>query len=69
MAREGRGSVYQMRNKFFIYVPLIVSSDSMFSFRKGDKVIVKILGPNELTIKKLEQTSTRLTQKKEKSQT
>ena len=52
MTTEGQGSVYQARNKIYIYVPLLVSSDSMFPFKKGEKVLVKILNSTEIAIRK-----------------
>lgn len=44
MAKEGTGTVYAINKKTWIYIPLSVSDDSAFPFKKGDKVKIRIEG-------------------------
>jgi len=49
--KEGKSSVLKYGNKMFIYIPLLVSSDSAFPFKKGEKVNVKIVDDSLLVEK------------------
>jgi hypothetical protein len=40
--KEGVGSIQSYSNKTWVYVPLLVSADSAFPFKKGQKVRVSI---------------------------
>jgi hypothetical protein len=40
--KEAKSSILKYGNKVYIYVPFVVSSDSTFPFKKGQKVKVKI---------------------------
>lgn len=41
--KEGESKIIQRGKKVWVYVPLLVSSDSAFPFRKGDFVKIRIV--------------------------
>ena len=56
MVNEGRARLFRRRDgKYLIYLPLDLATDSMFPFKTGDSMFVKVSfkpGDDKLTIEK-----------------
>lgn len=56
MVNEGRGRLFRRKDgKYLIYLPLDLAEDSMFPFKGGDSVYVKVsfkIGDNKLIVEK-----------------
>jgi hypothetical protein len=50
--KEAQSSVLKYGNKVYVYIPLLISSDSAFPFEKGEKVNIKIVD-NGLKVEKI----------------
>ena len=51
--KEGKSKVIKRKNKVWIYIPILVSSDSAFPFKKGDMVKIRIVD-DKLVVEKEE---------------
>ena len=49
--KEAKSSILKYGNKVYVYIPLLISADSAFPFKKGDKVNVKIVDDSLLVEK------------------
>jgi len=56
MVSEGRGRLFRRKDgKYLLYVPLKLAEDSMFPFKTGSSIKLKIsfkIGDNKLTVQK-----------------
>ena len=56
MVSEGRGRLFRRKDgKYLVYLPKDLAEDSMFPFKGGDKIFVKVsfeLGDGKLLVEK-----------------
>lgn len=56
MASEGRGRLFRRKDdKYLVYLPKGLAEDSMFPFKSGDTIFVKVsftLGDSKLLVEK-----------------
>jgi hypothetical protein len=56
MVNEGRGRLFRRKDgKYLVYLPKDLAEDSMFPFKDGDSIFVKVsfkLGENKLAVEK-----------------